>query len=76
MAPVTPPFADVLKSYMRHVVRGCFPEPAVHEELEKTICSYVVNLQQENTSKSEIYNLLAKTNPILGCPLAFRKSLS
>jgi hypothetical protein len=37
MAPVTPPFADVLNSYMRHVVRECFPEPAVHEELEKKL---------------------------------------
>jgi Transposase len=71
MAPVTPPFADVLNSYMRHVVRECVPEPAVHEELEKTIRSYVVNLQRENTSESEIYDLLAEMNPILGCPLAF-----
>jgi hypothetical protein len=40
MAPVTPLFADVLNSYMHHVVRECFPEPAVHEELEKVIRSY------------------------------------
>jgi hypothetical protein len=45
MAPGTPPFADVLNAYMRHVVRELHPEPAVHEELEKKIRSYVVNLQ-------------------------------
>ena len=56
---------------MRHVVRECFPEPAVHEELEKAIRSYVVNLQRENTSESEIYDLLAGMNPVLGCPLTF-----
>jgi hypothetical protein len=71
MAPVTPPFADVLNSYMRHVVREFYPEPAVHEELEKAIRSYIVNLQRENTSESEIYELLAEMNPALGNPLTF-----
>ena len=71
MAPITPPFADVLNSYMRHVVREFFPEPAVHEELEKTIRSYIVNLQRDNTSESEIYELLAEMNPALGNPLTF-----
>jgi hypothetical protein len=55
MAPVTPPFADVLNAYMRHhVVRELYPEPVVHEGLEKTIHSYVVNLQRENKSEREI----------------------
>jgi hypothetical protein len=42
MAPVTPPFADVLNSYMRHAVSEFYPEPAEHEQLEKAIRSYVV----------------------------------
>jgi len=33
MAPVTPPFADVLNSYMRHFVREFYREPTVHEQL-------------------------------------------
>ena len=69
MAPIAPPFADVLNSYMCHVVHECFPDPAVHEGLEKVICSYVVNLQRENTSESEIYDLLAEMNRLLGSPL-------
>jgi hypothetical protein len=35
MVPVSPPFADVLNAYMRHVVRELYPEPDVHEGLEK-----------------------------------------
>jgi hypothetical protein len=43
----------------------------VHEGLEKAIRSYVVELQQENKSKSKIYELLATMNPVLGDPLTF-----
>jgi hypothetical protein len=72
MVPGTPhPFADVLNVYMRHVVRNFHPEPAMHEELEKTIHSFIVNLQQENTSESNIYKLVAEMNSDLGDPLAF-----
>ena len=71
MAPGTPPFANVLNAYMRHAVHNFHPEPAVHEELEKTIRSFVVNLQWENTSESDIYKLVAEMNPNLGDPLAF-----
>ena len=71
MAPVTPPFADVLNSYMRHVVREFYPEPAVHEQLEKAMRSYIVNLQRENTSESEIFELLDEMHPLLGNPLTF-----
>ena len=71
MAPTTPPFADVLNSYMRHVVRVFHPEPAVHEQMETAIRNYVVNLQRENTSEGTIYELLAEMNPLLGNPLTF-----
>jgi hypothetical protein len=71
MAPSTPPISDVLNSYMRHVVRVFYPDPAVHEQIETAICKYVVNLQQDNTSEGMIYELLAETNPLLGNPLTF-----
>jgi hypothetical protein len=42
------------------------------KEWEKTtICSFVVNLQRENMSESDIYKLVADMNPNLGDPLAF-----
>jgi hypothetical protein len=59
MAPVTPPFADVLNSYMRHVVHELYPDTAVHEGLEKAIRSYVVELHtpaREHKSESEMAN--------------------
>jgi hypothetical protein len=37
MAPVTPPFPDVLNSYMRHVGHELYAEPTVHGGLEKVI---------------------------------------
>jgi hypothetical protein len=70
MAPVTPPFADVLNSYMRNVVRELYPDTAVHEGLEKAIRSCVVELQQENKSESEIYELLAEMNPAFALVLS------
>ena len=47
MAPITPPFADVLNSYMRHVVRELCVEPAVCEGLEKLIRSYLVETGEQ-----------------------------
>jgi hypothetical protein len=43
----------------------------VHEGLEKEIRLYVVELQRDNTSESENYELLAEKNPVLDYPLAF-----
>jgi hypothetical protein len=71
MAPATPPFADVLNAYMRHVVLELHPEPHVHEGLEKAIHLYIVSLQWENKSESKIYELVAEMNPVSGEPLAF-----
>jgi hypothetical protein len=61
MASVTPSLADVLNTYIRHVVYELFPEPEVHERLEKAI-SYTVELQWENKSESKIYKLLGRGN--------------
>jgi hypothetical protein len=44
MMPVTPPLADVLNSYMRHVVRDLYPDTAIHEGLEKAIRPCIVEL--------------------------------
>jgi hypothetical protein len=43
----------------------------VQEGLKKEIRLYVVELQRENTSDSEIYELLAEKNPVLDYSLAF-----
>jgi hypothetical protein len=71
MAPVTPPLADVLNTYIRHVVREVYPEQDLHKGLEKAIRSYTVELQRKNKSESEIYKLLDEMNPVLGNPLTF-----
>ena len=57
MAPVTPPFVDVLNSYMRHVVRELYAEPAVHEGLEKSIRSYIIEpAEQERKPLCHFHN--------------------
>jgi hypothetical protein len=71
MAPVAPALADVLNSYIRHVVQEFYPEPAEHEQMERVIRSYVANLHRENTSENKIYELLAELHPLLGNPLTF-----
>jgi hypothetical protein len=53
------------------VVRELYPEPDVHQGFEKEIRLFVVELQRENTSESEIYELLAAMKPVLDDPLAF-----
>ena len=71
MTPVTPPFADVLKSYIKHVVHEFYPGPVEYEQIENVINSYVSNLRRENTSETKIYELLEELNPLLGNPLTF-----
>jgi len=42
MGPITMPLTDVVNTYKRHAVSELYPEPAVHDGLEKGIRSYVV----------------------------------
>ncbi len=76
MTPVTPPFDDVLNSYMNHVVQEFYPEPAEFEQIKNVIHSYISNLRRENTSEIKIYEQLEELNPLLGNPLTFYEELS
>lgn len=75
MAPSTmhpePLFSDVVRTWIKHVVRPMFRVPGELEPIEKSIRNYIINLQRENHDDDEIYLKLAELHPLLGDPLAF-----
>ena len=57
MAHITPLFADILSSYIHHVVRELYTDPAVHDGLERVVHSCIVEPgEQEQKPRCHFHN--------------------
>ena len=62
-----PPLCDVIYVYCK----AKLPEVENKEEVDISVCAYVLSMQQQQASRDEIYEGLNKMCNDIGCPLRF-----